>query len=188
MTEAIHKRVPMIASDAGGIPLQVKHGKNGWIVKAGDASAVASLLFNIYTDKVSVQRDTKELDSLGTNPDPNAVAEAFVSDLEAPLPPIKRDKNATSEDFWTVGNATRWMLLFSKVLGLPVHSTATEEQHVLPIDNGGMDIPSQMSQEFKEIIRDMGVGQKILGKGEEGGNVWKMVMGQDLVEGEGELI
>lgn len=188
MTEAIHKRVPMIASDAGGIPLQVKHGKNGWIVKAGDTSAVASLLFDIYTDKISVQRDTKEFDPLEGGTDPNAVAEAFVSDLDAPLPPVQSDKNGTSEDFWTVGNATRWMLLFSKILGLPVESTATEEGYVLPIDNGGMDIPSYMSQEFREIIRDMGVGEKLLGKGEEGGNVWKMVMGQDLVEGEGELI
>lgn len=40
VTEAIHKRIPIVASRAGGIPLQVRNGVNGWLVDPEDHEAV----------------------------------------------------------------------------------------------------------------------------------------------------
>lgn len=50
VSEAIHKGKPVIATRAGGIPLQVAHGKNGFLVDVGDTDAVAQRLFELWTD------------------------------------------------------------------------------------------------------------------------------------------
>jgi glycosyltransferase involved in cell wall biosynthesis len=50
VSEAIHKGKPIIATRAGGIPLQVQHGKNGFLVDVGDSSAVAKHLYQLWTD------------------------------------------------------------------------------------------------------------------------------------------
>ena len=42
--EALHARVPVIASDLGGIREVVDHGRNGLLFPAGDAAALAALL------------------------------------------------------------------------------------------------------------------------------------------------
>lgn len=78
VTEAINKRVPIIASDAGGIPLQVKEGKNGWIVPSGDSAAVSDTLYKIYKGKLSVHRDLSEEKELDGKSDPNSVAQEWV--------------------------------------------------------------------------------------------------------------
>ena len=100
--------------------------------------------------------------------DPNAVAEKFVGSFESPMTKVHSDEGATSEDFWTVGNATRWMLLASRVLGL--------EPDVEGLQSGDAD-----------VLKSMEIGKKLQGKGVDGENVWKMVMGKDMIEGEGEL-
>ncbi|KAF2787856.1 glycosyltransferase family 4 protein [Melanomma pulvis-pyrius CBS 109.77] len=50
VSEALHKGVPIIATKAGGIPLQVEHGKSGFLVEPGDSSAVAKHLHHLFTD------------------------------------------------------------------------------------------------------------------------------------------
>ncbi|KAF4762733.1 hypothetical protein HAV15_005624 [Penicillium sp. str.  len=50
VSEAIHKGKPVIATRAGGIPLQVAHEKNGFLVDVGDTDAVAQRLFELWTD------------------------------------------------------------------------------------------------------------------------------------------
>ncbi|KAJ5514066.1 Glycosyl transferase family 1 [Penicillium fimorum] len=50
VSEAIHKGKPVVATRAGGIPLQVMHGKNGFLVDVGDTDAVAQHLFDLWTD------------------------------------------------------------------------------------------------------------------------------------------
>ena len=40
----------MIASKAGGIPLQVQDTKNGFLVEPGDSDAVAKHLFDLFTN------------------------------------------------------------------------------------------------------------------------------------------
>lgn len=50
VSEAIHKGKPVIATRAGGIPLQLIDGKSGFLVEVGDTDAVARHLFELWTD------------------------------------------------------------------------------------------------------------------------------------------
>ncbi|KAB5578675.1 putative trehalose synthase-like protein [Coniochaeta sp. 2T2.1] len=51
VSEALHKGVPIIATRAGGIPLQVQHEKSGYLVEPGDYKAVAKYLHDLFTDE-----------------------------------------------------------------------------------------------------------------------------------------
>jgi alpha,alpha-trehalose phosphorylase (configuration-retaining) len=51
VSEALHKGIPVVATKAGGIPLQVEHGKSGYLVEPGDSSAVAKYLNDLFTDR-----------------------------------------------------------------------------------------------------------------------------------------
>jgi glycosyltransferase involved in cell wall biosynthesis len=51
VSEALHKGIPIIATRAGGIPLQVHDGKGGFLVGVGDSDAVAKHLFELFTDQ-----------------------------------------------------------------------------------------------------------------------------------------
>ncbi|OWZ62460.1 hypothetical protein AYX14_05083 [Cryptococcus neoformans] len=169
VTEAINKRVPIIASDAGGIPLQVKEGKNGWIVPSGDSAAVSDTLYKIYKGKLSVHRDLSEEKELDGKSDPNSVAQEWVGNFDEAYRKIHDDDGATSEDFWTVGNATRWMLLFAKLLDLKIDQTG--------------EVNEQDVNVLKKLEKE-----KLPNKGETGGNVWHMLMGDDMLKDEGALI
>ena len=81
VSEALHKGVPIIATTAGGIPLQVKHGKSGFLVETGDAVGVAKHLDTLFSDKDTYAAMSKH-------------AAAHVSD-----------------EVGTVGNAVCWMYL-----------------------------------------------------------------------------
>ena len=50
VSEALHKGIPVIATRRGGIPLQVQHGKNGFLVDSGDFEAVAGYLYTLWTE------------------------------------------------------------------------------------------------------------------------------------------
>ncbi|KAJ5668750.1 hypothetical protein N7462_009820 [Penicillium macrosclerotiorum] len=56
VSEAIHKGKPVIATRAGGIPLQVENTKNGFLVDVGDTDAVAQHLFSLWTDEALYRR------------------------------------------------------------------------------------------------------------------------------------
>lgn len=56
VSEALHKGKPVIATLAGGIPLQIQHGKNGFLVDVGDTDDVAEHLFQLWTDQVLYDR------------------------------------------------------------------------------------------------------------------------------------
>ena len=152
----------------------MKHGKNGWIVPAGDSSAVAKLFLDIYEGRVKVHRDlSRKRELRGKYDDPNTVAESWVGSYHSPVIRVHDDRHSTSEDFWTVGNATRWMLLASRLLGLPLEDGK----------NG-----FKTSEEEKSLLKGMRVGQPLPAKGVDGENVWNMVMGDDALPGEGALI
>lgn len=51
VSEALKKGRPVIATKVGGIPLQVQHGKNGFLVEPGDHHAVANYLMDLWTNK-----------------------------------------------------------------------------------------------------------------------------------------
>jgi hypothetical protein len=124
---------------------------NGWIVPTDDIDAVAKLFYEIRTGKTSLARSSV---SDGQDKSPNSISEEWVSKYDAPVPKVAGDAGATSEDFWTVGNAIKWMYLATRVLDIPLDG---------------------LGEPFKA------------GEG-EGGNVWRMAMGQDAKEGEGQII
>lgn len=71
VSEALHAGVPVVASRTGGIPLQIQHGKSGYLADVGDNDAVAKYLFDLYTDeelykKTSEFARTNVSDEVGT--------------------------------------------------------------------------------------------------------------------------
>ncbi|KAG0136198.1 hypothetical protein HOY82DRAFT_625844 [Tuber indicum] len=87
VSEALHHGKPVVATRAGGIPLQIEHGKSGFLVEVGDTQSVADHLFNLYTDNDLYTRMSK-------------YAKASVSD-----------------EVGTVGNAACWLYLAAKLVG-----------------------------------------------------------------------
>lgn len=85
VSEALHHGKPTIATLAGGIPLQIQHGKTGFLVKPGDTDAVAGYMYKLWTD-----RDLRE----------SIAAQAA---------------KGVSDEVGTVGNALNWMYLASKL-------------------------------------------------------------------------
>lgn len=84
VSEGIKKGRPVIATTAGGIPLQVQHGKNGFLVEPGDYKAVATHMMQLWTDQALYE-------------EMSAYAERSVSD-----------------EVGTVGNALAWFYLGDK--------------------------------------------------------------------------
>ncbi|KIK59828.1 glycosyltransferase family 4 protein [Collybiopsis luxurians FD-317 M1] len=71
VSEAIHAGIPIIACQTGGIPLQIEHGKSGYLTTPGDNAAVAQHLLELYTDveawkKMSEYAKTHVSDEVGT--------------------------------------------------------------------------------------------------------------------------
>jgi glycosyltransferase involved in cell wall biosynthesis len=85
VSEALHKGKPIIATRAGGIPLQVQDGKNGFLVEVGDTDAVARHLYDLWTD-----------DDLYTTMSDYALY-------------------SVSDEVSTVGNALTWLYLASEM-------------------------------------------------------------------------
>jgi glycosyltransferase involved in cell wall biosynthesis len=51
VSEALHAGIPVVASRTGGIPLQIEHGKSGYLTEVGDNDAVAKYLYDLDTDE-----------------------------------------------------------------------------------------------------------------------------------------
>lgn len=85
VSEALHKGKPIIATRAGGIPLQVEHGKSGYLVDVGDTDAVTRHLLDLWTDHDLYNRMS---------------AYSLVQ---------------VSDEFSTVGNALNWLFLSCKL-------------------------------------------------------------------------
>lgn len=85
VSEALHKGKPVIATRAGGIPLQVQDGKNGYLVEVGDVSAVAEKAFLLLNDE-------KRWRSMS-----------------------EYARRSVSDEVCTVGNALCWMYLAHKL-------------------------------------------------------------------------
>jgi len=81
VSEALHAGKPVVACRTGGIPLQIEHGKSGYLTTPGDNDAVAGHLYDLYTDE-------------GLYRDMCAYAKTHVSD-----------------EVGTVGNAAAWLYL-----------------------------------------------------------------------------
>lgn len=84
VSEALHKGKPVIATDCGGIPLQVQHGKNGYLVAPQNWHAVAAHLLDLWTDEELYKK---------------------MSDFA---------RVSVSDEVGTVGNALSWFYLAEK--------------------------------------------------------------------------
>jgi len=94
VSEALHKGIPIIATRAGGIPLQVQDGKSGFLVKSRDYKAVAKHLFDLFNDdalhaKMSSFASTHVSDEVSTVG--NALAWLYLADTLAKGEVIKPD-------------------------------------------------------------------------------------------------
>lgn len=81
VSEALHAGKPVVACRTGGIPLQIQHGKSGYLCEVGDNDAVAKHLYDLYTDEKLYQE---------------------MSDFA---------RNNVSDEVGTVGNAAAWLYL-----------------------------------------------------------------------------
>ncbi|KAG2194415.1 hypothetical protein INT47_003126, partial [Mucor saturninus] len=79
VTEALHKGVPVVAYEAGGIPLQIQRDVNGFLVPIGDVEGVACKLLELFENPGLYARMSK-----------NA-------------------KEGVTEEFFTVWNAMSWL-------------------------------------------------------------------------------
>ncbi|KAL7624688.1 hypothetical protein AAE478_006258 [Parahypoxylon ruwenzoriense] len=71
VSEALHAGRPVIATLAGGIPIQVRHGENGFLVEPDDYKAVAQHIMELTTDedlwnRMSLAARTGVSDEVGT--------------------------------------------------------------------------------------------------------------------------
>ena len=94
VSEALHKGVPIIATRAGGIPLQVEHGKSGYLVEPGDSMAVAGYLNKLFTneelyEKMSAYAATHVSDEVSTVG--NALSWLYMADTLAKGEKLKPD-------------------------------------------------------------------------------------------------
>lgn len=81
VSEALHAGKPVIASRTGGIPLQIIHGKSGYLCDVNDNAAVAKHMYDLYTDE-ALYRTVSEY-----------------------------AKTHVSDEVSTVGNGVAWMYL-----------------------------------------------------------------------------
>ncbi|KIY50985.1 trehalose phosphorylase [Fistulina hepatica ATCC 64428] len=81
VSEAVHAGKPIVAARTGGIPLQVEHGKSGFLVTPRDNDTVARHLYDLFTDHELYERMSQ-------------YARTHVSD-----------------EVGTVGNAAAWLFL-----------------------------------------------------------------------------
>jgi len=81
VSEALHKGKPVIATKCGGIPLQVQHGKNGFLVEPNDWHAVAAYLLELWTNEGMYEQMSEYA------------------------------RGSVSDEVGTVGNALSWLFL-----------------------------------------------------------------------------
>ncbi|KAI1174233.1 glycosyltransferase family 4 protein [Nemania sp. FL0916] len=95
VSEALHAGRPVIATRAGGIPIQVKENENAFLVEPGDYEAVAKHLLDLFQDHGLWERMS------------HAAA------------------TGVSDEVGTVGNALCWYYLAAKLTGTKTAGTGT---------------------------------------------------------------
>lgn len=85
VTEALAKGIPVVAYKTGGIPLQIRHAVDGFLVKTGNTKMVAERLFQLVTDKKLHEKMSK-----------NAMS-------------------GMNHEYWTAENALKWLFLATEL-------------------------------------------------------------------------
>jgi hypothetical protein len=132
VTEAIHKTRWIVATRAGGIPLQIRDGVDGALVPPGDAGAIADALFDFYAQ----------------GGDAHKTGESRGNDAGRPLGGRWTDDGAgPREELFAVGNAAMWMYLWNAALGPRVPESAQEQLKRIGLEG--------KRREFKEVHDSM---------------------------------
>lgn len=122
VSEVLHKGKPVVATNAGGLPLQVDHGKNGFLVEVGDTDAVAQHLLELFTDKELYNR---------------------MSDYAA---------NSISDDVTTAGNSVDWCYMASKMTkGEVVEPNGRLINEMVKNETGGHQQEHRLSRKFDDV-------------------------------------
>ncbi|KAI8583353.1 hypothetical protein K450DRAFT_223218 [Umbelopsis ramanniana AG] len=108
VTEALAKGVPIIAYQAGGIPLQIIEGVTGNLVPIGDVQAVADKLFILFEQPEVRQR----------------LAEGAVKYL--------------TEEYFTVWNAIAWLFMCNEITRNTTDSAGLVGEEATRDRNGGL--------------------------------------------------
>lgn len=136
VSEALHAGVPVIVSNEGGIPLQVKDKVNGFLVTPGDYKTVAGHLMDLYTD----------------------------NELHAKM--SREARNGVSDEVGTVGNALGWFYLAAKWQELGVNpglrgdekwvNDMAREEAGYPYSEGENRLPRHYTQRKEEKVQENG--------------------------------
>ena len=86
VSEALHKGKPVIATRAGGIPLQVRDGKNGFLCDIDDTDAISARMHDLWMNRDGVHTRMSEY-----------------------------AKRSVSDEVGTIGNAVSWLFLIHKM-------------------------------------------------------------------------
>jgi hypothetical protein len=121
VSEALHKGKPVIASRAGGIPLQLRHGHSGFLVAPRDAAAVAHHLYQLFIDDklyANMSANAKKSVSDEVSTVGIAVRYGRISLSPTPtfwgFPPRCFHMSFVSPSWWTISFPSSHPLLFSK--------------------------------------------------------------------------
>ncbi|TNY17435.1 UDP-Glycosyltransferase/glycogen phosphorylase [Rhodotorula diobovata] len=135
VSEAVHKGKWVIATNAGGIPLQIRKGTDGELVEPADPEGIANALIDFYSsDKRMASR-----------------SEMTVNDVEHVRGGRFGDGgDGPSERDLSVGNATMWHVLFSRLLGITGHVTLSDSQRAL-CEKLGIDIDGKRPHDFEGL-------------------------------------
>ncbi|KAI7881325.1 UDP-Glycosyltransferase/glycogen phosphorylase [Lichtheimia hyalospora FSU 10163] len=126
VTEALYKSVPVIAYDAGGIPLQVTKDVNGFILPVGHVDQVADKMYTLLID-----------DELHTRMS-------------------KASKDTLSEEYFTVWNAMNWLYLFNELLAQDTSGEGLNGQEKTRDHNSGIGDKRKVSIMWKEKYQSLG--------------------------------
>lgn len=126
VTEALHKSIPVIAYDAGGIPLQVTKDVNGFILPVGDVDSVANKMYALLTN-----------DELHTRMS-------------------KAAKDTLSEEYFTVWNAMNWLYIFNEILAQDASGEGLDGQEKTRDHNSGIGDKRKVSTMWQEKYKRLG--------------------------------
>lgn len=159
VSEALYHGKPIIAAKAGGIPLQVQHGKNGYLVEPGDTRAVAGYLYKLWMDR----------------------------DLLTKM--SMYSKTSVSDEIGTVGNALCWMYLVATLSqGVAKDASASARGLAQVIDaNRGDGVSTETGSTKEEDTGKSQVGHIFCPKGRWINDLAREQAGEPYTEGETRL-
>ena len=139
VSEALHAGRPVIVSNVGGIPLQVKDKVNGFLVTPGDFKTVAGHLMDLFTDeelykKMSYEASHGVSDEVGTMG--NALGWFYLAAKWAELGVEKNGKGGLKGSERWVNDMAREEAGYPYKEGenrLPRHYTERKEEKDLPV-------------------------------------------------------